>query len=303
MRVLVTNNKLNELGGSETYAYTLLKELHSRPDIDVVGFTTSVGLVANKLVNEGVKITTKLPEDDFDLILCSHTSTAKSIVKLSGFKIQTCHGIYPPLEQPYPGVDAYVSISEEVQKHITNKGYRSKIIFNGVDCERFTSHRDINEKLTSVLSLSQSRELNQVLQQVFSQSGIKFNSLNKFTNPLFEVEGMINQADLVISLGRGVYESMACGRNVLILDRRPYVAGPPLGDGILTQDNFYDYMKNNCSGRYSKKAYNAQTLINEIQKYDKANGKELMAIANKELNIKTQVDKYLSIYHENKKLS
>jgi len=112
MKILVTNNTLEGLGGSETYAYALLSELNKRPEIDVYGFGTRLGIIAKKLSENGVKITTNL-KDEYDLVLSSHNSTTKLIKNFTCKKVQTCHGIYPALEQPDTGMDNYVSISEE----------------------------------------------------------------------------------------------------------------------------------------------------------------------------------------------
>lgn len=52
MKILVTNNTLRDLGGSETYAYTLINELNNRDDITVHGYSSNVGFIGNLLTNK-----------------------------------------------------------------------------------------------------------------------------------------------------------------------------------------------------------------------------------------------------------
>lgn len=294
MNVLVTNNTLAGLGGSETYAYTLIRELHSRPDINVTGFSRNIGMIGNKLKEQGINIINKAV-GDYDLILASHTTTIPFIKGLKGTKIQTCHGIYDNAEQPVMGMDGYVGISQEVYDHLYEKGIVSTVIHNGIDCDRFKSTTPLNKELKSILSLTHSVELNGMLQNVCDKMGIKLKLLNKLKNPIFNVEDEINKSDLVVSLGRGVYESLACGRNVLILDKRPYIKAPPLGDGLIFPNNMNDFIKNNCSGRYSYRNYNEELIEAELLKYDSSLGDFGREYALKNLNIKHQADKYLNI--------
>ena len=192
-------------------------------------------------------------------------------------------------------MDSYVSISEEVEKHLTKLRFKSTIIHNGINCDRFKPIKPINKNIKSILSLAQSDVLNNKIRKVCDKMGIKLYCLNKFKNPIFNVENMINEVDMVISLGRGAYESMACGRNVMILDKRPYINKPPLGDGLLTEDNISDIIKNNCSGRFSNTIYDENMIEKEIMKYDSKLGDFCREYALNSLNIKYQVDKYLKL--------
>lgn len=298
MKVLVTNNTLRDLGGSETAAYALIDELNKRKDIQVFGFSPNIGYIGDLLKNKGIVISNNISiVDKYDLILASHLSTIEYVRNLSGFKIQTCHGVFMPIEQPARGMNKYVAISEEVMNHLSSLGYDSTIIHNGVDCERFMPKNKINENVRTILSLAQSDELNRIIKKVCDKMGIKLFTLNKFINPIFNVEDHINQSDLVISLGRGAFESMACGRNVIVLDKRPYVNRPPIGDGLITKDNIDNILKNNCSGRYSNKIYTEVEIENEIKKYDYKLGDFCREYALENFNIVKQVDKYLSLLY------
>lgn len=299
MKILVTNNTLKGIGGSETYAYALINELNNREGIEVHGFSKNIGLISEKLRQIGVKITTT-PIDEYDLVLASHTSTIRFIKNFNAVKIQTCHGVYPKVEQPIKGVDIYVSISDEVKNHLKMNGYESKIIHNGVDCDRFKPLNSINKDLKRILSLSHSESLNNDIRLICNKLNIEFKTLNKYKNPIFNVEDEINKSDMVITIGRGVYESMACSRNVLILDERHYLDKPPLGDGLVTPHNISDFIKNNCSGRYSGVIFDSKLIEESIRRYDPTLGDDNRDYVVNNLNIKSKVDEYLKLYDDYK---
>ena len=296
MKILVTNNTLGSPGGSETYAYALISELHNR-GIDVEALTaSSVGIIATKLTEKGIKISRgAAKERSYDLILASHLSSHPIINNLQGKKIQTCHGPMHHLEQPMSGIDGYVSVSEEVQAHLQSKNIQSSVIYNGVDVDRFSPKKPIGDSVKSVLSLSQHGPFNTFLKKMFEKRGIAFKSLNKFASPVFNVEDYINEADLVISIGRGVYEAMSCGRPVLCLDNRQYMGAIPTGEGLLTENNMTECLKNNCTGRRYKISFNEQSIIQEIEKYNPSIGEWARQFVLNNLAISKQVDKYLSL--------
>jgi glycosyltransferase involved in cell wall biosynthesis len=295
MNILVGNNTLSNLGGSETYVYTFILELKKR-GYNVEAFSgTDLGLVANKLEKQGITCNLVPSKKEYDIIFTSHTSTVNKIKDIKGLKIQTCHGIYHPLEKPAKFIDKYVSITKEVSDSLYTHNLSSTIIYNGINCDRFKPVKPINNELTKVLSLSQSEEVNKMLKEACNRIGVEFIAHNKFINPVFNIEEVINDVDLVVSLGRGAYEAMACGRPVLVLDKRPYINKPPIGDGLITPDTINEYIKNNCSGRYSNKVYDVNSIVYELQKYDSSLGEFSREFALNELNITKQVDKYLSL--------
>lgn len=296
MNILVTNNTFGHIGGSETYAYTFIEELIRRGfNVDALPGHNVNGKIGDMVRGLGVDITPNPKHDNYDMVLGSHTSTMVKVKNLTCPIVQTCHGVYVSPEQPSPYANIHVSISEEVKNHLQQKGYESTIIYNGVNLERFKPIRKINKELKVVLSLSQHQPMNNVLKRVCDRLGLQFKYRNKFSNPIFNIENEINEADLVVTLGRGAYEAMACARSVLVLDQRPYVPKPPIGDGMVTIDNINDLMKYNCSGRLTNEVYDEQKILNELKKYDYTVGDFLRDFAERELDIKKQVDKYLNL--------
>ena len=286
MKVLVANNFLFEKGGSETFCYALIQEL-KRMGHDVEYFTFFKGEVSEKIeIDLEVSYMSK---SKYDLILANHYTCVRYLAH-RGKIIQTCHGIFPSLEQPSKYADGYVSISEEVANHLLKQGIKSRIIHNGINCDRYCIKTPLSIQLNKVLSLCQSDTANAALKDACELLEVNFKQLNKYKNPIWDVEDAINEADLVVGLGRSAYEAMACGRNVLVFDKRKY--SESYSDGYLNQGNINNSIINNCSGRFYKKKLNVKELVIELQKYNPQDGFFLRNYALDNLNIKIQVEKY-----------
>ncbi|MFW5831563.1 MAG: glycosyltransferase [Prolixibacteraceae bacterium] len=297
MKILITNHWLKKLGGSETFTYTLVKAAKEwGADVDLM--TVFEGMVSDRVRKDlGVR-TVYSPNYTYDMILANHHSTVEIChQKQLGPIIQTCHGIIPKLEQPSQFADAFVAISEEVERHIKSiYAYPVlSVIRNSIDTERFKDRTLLAPGIKSVLSLSHSEKLNAELKEIFNRKGIQFKALNKFKNPVWDVEKEIWQHDLVISLGRGAYEAFACGRPVLVLDHRPYQE--LLSDGMATPDNMYQLATCNFSGRYFRKTGNLQQLINrELELYNDDNQVYYRHWAVENLDYRKNFEKYLELW-------
>src|SRR5690606_9890131 len=125
---------------------------------DVEYFTFRRGIISERIERElNVKY---MASKRYDLILANHNSTVAALWKL-GIIIQTCHGIYPYIEQPSIYADGYVAVSEEVQRHLALKGVPSLIIHNGINLVRFSPRSKVSKTLKSVASFCQSDVANE----------------------------------------------------------------------------------------------------------------------------------------------
>ena len=284
-KILLTNNHLYALGGSETWIYTMAKEFERQGhSVDI--YTREEGelseLLGSKKLNE--------LEESYDLILVNHNTCLKDIKNIRGFKIFTSHGIFPPLEQVEVGADAYVGISQEIVDFNKDKGYDLELIHNPVDCCRFSNRKPINKEIKNVLSLGKTEEANEIIREACYDLGINFVSCRG----KFDIENAINDADLVVTLGRGAYEAMACGRPVIVFDWRHYL-GKALGDGYVDATNRDKFLYNNLSGRYSDKEFDKDDLIRELKKYDYKQSDDNREFSKKTFSSKKIAQQYLDI--------
>ena len=289
IRVLVANNHLKGTGGTENYTFALAKAL-LKTGFSVEYFTFEKGLISCKLEEMGVHF---MSQKKYDLILANHYTTVDKLYKY-GFIIQTCHGIFPDLEQPSNKADSYVAISDEIRTYLESKGFNATTINNGIDCDRFNIIKPINPRVKSVLSLCQGEEAVALVKQVCHNHNYKFLVADKFTDNIFSIEALINEADIVIGIGRSLYDAMACGRTVISFDSRSYSGN--LGDGYLDERNIIDSLTCNCSGRRFKKHFNEELLSAEIDKYRVQDGAYLRQFALSNLNVDLNAKKYLDIF-------
>lgn len=288
--ILVATNHLHMLGGSETFTYTLIEELSKRQHYNVEYFTFNKGIVSSKIENNlNVSFMSK---SRYDLILANHNTCVDFLFK-KGFIIQTCHGIYPKLEQPSHRANGFVSISEEVQNHLALKGFSSIKILNGINLIRFKSLKNINTELKTVLSLCQSEEANSFIKSCCDSINVNFIKADKNIENIWEVNELINESDLVIGLGRSAYEAMSCGRPVVVYDNRSYFDS--YGDGYV-KDVLGLSLINNCSGRYFKYKFNEKDLIRELLKYRKDDGLFFRKFSERELDINKNLDLYINYW-------
>jgi len=292
MKILVANNQLKNLGGSETFTFTLIEELVSR-GFNVEYFTFEFGLVSDR-IEQNLQVSFKT-RNKYDLILANHYTCVEELCKL-GYIIQTCHGIFPKLEQPSSKANAYVSISNEVQNHLGALGFPSILIHNSINLERFKPIKPLSDQLTTVLSLCHSEQANEIVEKACLDLDIRFLKAYKYGDAIWNIEDIINEADLVVGLGRSAYEAMACGRPVLVFDNRRYFEA--CGDGYV-KDNLGFSLRNNCSGRYSKQHFTIELFKKELHKYNRIDGTFFRQFAETELNVKINVDRYLRFWQDN----
>ncbi len=288
-KILVATNHLAGVGGSEMYTYDLIKALNVRPNVEVEYFTFDKGVISDK-IEEELHIPF-MKKKRYDLIFANHNSSVKELFSKAPI-IQICHGTIPELEQPSPLADYHIAVSDEISGHLMNLGYANDVILNGIDVQTKKPLRPINNTLQSVLSLCQSDKANAKLKAVCDAKGLDFQAYNKNSNPAVSIEQKINLFDLVVGIGRSIYDAMACGRPSLIYDHRGYNGNK--ADGYLRPENFSKYVMMNCSGRYLNRQYQEKELIRELEKYNPEDGEKLRKIALSELNAYKMADQLLN---------
>ena len=304
MKILITNHELIYPQGSELVVFDLAKELTNKR-MKVIVYSPFCGEVAEKIRANGIEVVENLGRIrgiDFDIIHAQHNVTA---IQARYFFPTTpmvflSHGILPFLEQP-PSIDIniqkYLAVSEEVKNNLTHCGIdESKIVIfrNFADTERFTPKSEIYRKLKRILVISNSfyGEVEKVIKEACQKLELKLEVIGAQTKRVWNVEDYINNADIVITLGRGAIEAMACGRAVIVYGCSMGV----VGDGIITEENVKEIEKNNFSGRRYKRKYTGEELAQELKKYNSAMGIVNRRIVLEKFNLKKRSGELLEIY-------
>ena len=246
MKILLTNYRLGLRGGTETWTMAMFNYLSKNNDVDVY---TSDGV--NILIDASYEM-----KKHYDLAIINHNSCLKELECWDISKrIFTSHGVIPELEKMKPGADHYVAVSEEIQEKFI--GFNPVVIRNPIDTDYFTE-TSINRKLKNILYMN-----NHARKSSWTQKIIKVCQDYDFrilADHHLDVKQQISWADLVLTVGRGCYESLASGKNVIVINQT--------FDGMVTEKNILELRKNNCSGRRFNLEWDAETLREELSKYD-----------------------------------
>lgn len=285
MKILLTNIWLVDAGGTETWTLTMAKEL-IRLGHDVTVFTLHIGKFANQFPCE----VRGDASGHYDLFLCNHRPCWDQLRNKAGVKVFTSHSYLDDLNEfcAYPD-DAVnrVAATEEIQK---KRG--GVLIHNGIDTELFTSTRPPSEKLKTILYLGSSHNERSFFNVRTACKGYEL----ILSNGRPSSPELINQADLVISYGRGALEAMACARNVVSADCRPYVGERLFGAGMITEQNFDTVKLHNFTGRGDPQTFSDSynPLEAEFQKYQAQRGYHLRGRIINDYNVRHTARQYLA---------
>src|SRR3990167_1796407 len=293
MKILLMSPWQEFFPGTEQHVYTMSEEL-KRLGHEVSVFTFLKKTMWAMMSTLGVELLEDEIPDKFDLAIINGNNCLIKAPK-SAFKIFISNGVVPSVEYPIPGADRCVSISEEVQGNLKKYGYESILIRNGVNCNRFNPTKKIGKKLKTILlvnnQISQERPDFQMINQVCNEMGLILLPIGlSCGTSQWEMERWMNESDLVISMGRGVYEAMPCGRNVI-------VSGYGRMVGSVNNKTYPEYLKFNCAGRNIHPLLTKENLKAEFQKYSQEQGDKNRKLALKYNNIENTVQNFLDLYN------
>jgi len=328
MKILVANQTLDILAGSETYILTMATEL-KRLGHEVTAFSPQLGIIATKLEAIGVKCVNTLngdgshqikpfnpvleeAEGKFDVAICAHYEITKEIRrKFSKLPIiAVCHGIIhsnPKTGEIFPehpvtdmNINQYIAVSEEVQNLLKSVyNIDSVVIRNCFDLERFKKEGKLKEKPETILVNSNywgvDGEINDIIKDVAKHYDAKFIGIGANFVPTYETDLVIKDADVVFGMGRSVIEGVCAGKIGVVHGR--WGTG-----GVITPETYKTLKLTNFSGRPVKgegKLLSANEIIEQIdnawnQKTVNAN----YAIIKKENDVKVVAEKLLAIANE-----
>ena len=291
LKLLVATNHLFDFTGSEITALTIANHLAQWHDVTLHARYFSAQFVrkVKDMCFDFVEELDNLPHDAFHAAYTQHHTSAFA-VRHQFPKLPILHaslGVLPYLEQPPVcdlGIYTFLALSEEVRNNIIAQGVPSgsvQIFRNIVDNEKFMPMGEISPEPRRALVLSYKIDAEKMdrIREACARLNI---SVIKTSGPVGaltqeEIAKLINSSDLVFSLGRGVIETMMCGRVPIIFDTFG-------GDGLVTPSNVMSLAENNFSGRKFRIDYSTDDIIKEIRKYRQEFGQTLRAIALREFD-------------------
>lgn len=263
MEILIALYELeNFFGGVQTWSLTMYHALKK------LGHTVSLFTYRSR-INKAYENLPFIHNGAFDLILCSSNVALREIGRFRGRKIFISHGILPRLEQPVKGADIYIAVSEESAKNCKTKGFPvSKIIRNPIDCDRLHSSACQGE-LKTIAFLDRRRRF--VFIDEIKKCGFEVLEIGR--PPIPRPEEYIMKADLVVTRGRGAYEAMAMGKNVIVSGNNSGRSKIEIMDGFVDNETFFRFRQNNLSGRYNQiQVSSVDIFLKEIERYNQKQG-------------------------------
>lgn len=303
MKILLTNQKLTDFAGTETYLFTLAMQL-KRLGHEPVVYSPLLGAAALKLSEAGIRTVddpSQFVGEPFDVMHVHHNSMAVQCrAHLPNVPmVFVSHGVLPVEEQP-PSLDLnisrYIAVSEEVSEHLVSGGVdknQTTIVRNFVDVAHFCPLRPISAHPSRALIISNriTSKARNIIRMTCENLGIELAEIGIGAIPIWETELEINKADIVFALGRGAVEALACGRVVCIFD----YSG---GDGVLTPEILPQSQRFNFSGRYLNQTFTPDTLQVELKKYSQDLGDMGRAWVLQNHNAEQAVPRLLEIYQD-----
>lgn len=303
LRILLTNHHLISYQGSENFTLTIANFL-IRKGHQVSVYSAYIGPLRKDFERMGVTLVSDvrlLKDQHFDIAHVHHHINAYEIRHHFPHLpiVLLCHGIIF-LENPPPldlKISQYLATSERVRDSMVKNGVEKEKIFifrNMVDSEKFYPFSKINHKPQKALILS--NKIDQISENVIRQAckALKIKTLfvgSRFKQVSYEqIPLLINEADLVFSLGRGVIETMLCARIPIIFDYEG-------GDGMVYPSTIAQHMTCNFSGNLYNAHYTIEELIGILQTYQAHDGMQLRQIACDYFAADKQIENLIAIYH------
>lgn len=261
---ILTSSYTLDLAGVPTFTLTMVRELE-RQGHSVTVYSPFGGKLEDKM--NIIRNLDELPTPD--VIVAQHTPCAEVLRDIFPQTplVFYSHGLLPEVEQPPEAdIDLFFAINEEVCQNLMAKGVpveKIRLIRDFVDTQMFSLKKPLNKSLKRVLFISNYKKWKnfKTVEGACKILGVNLKCCGAPYGRCKKVEEAINEADLVVSWGRGILEAMACGRAVISFDKDQ-------GDGYIDEKTYFAARKDNFSGRIFKYSFTPESLAAEMQKYN-----------------------------------
>lgn len=291
MRILTSSIVLDR-SGVPTYTLAMVRELQRRGH-EVYVYSPRGGHFA-----EALQAVSHLNVPTPDAIIAQHTTCAYDMRRAFPNVpfLYSAHGTLPTDEQPPIGiaVDHYIAINTFVRDHLIAHDIpaeRITIVRDFIDTTRFTPREPLRSHTPRVLFISNYKKWRnyRMLSHACADLQLPLKCVGAPYGHSRDLVADINNADLVVSWGRGILEAMSCGRPVLSYDKIH-------GDGYLTKRVYYDSREHNFAWDYAcKYTFDVDLLKQHLQKYNPADGSINRALIEREHDVRTGVHTLLRV--------
>lgn len=324
LKILLGNNTLSLLAGSETWTYTLALQLKAMGH-KVSCFAGELGIISDKLSLAGIRSFKEMSSSNvkpfsivleeevdynYDVIISNHHHIVEYLRRQFPKTpiISTIHGIihvvgdkeiapeHPALSS---GVNQFISVSEEIQQKLRNDyNVDSLIVRNFFDLKKFSfieapALKPRQFLINTNYNSKDDKEI-KAIRDAAKIMGVKVAAVGMNFSQSFDLDGILKESDVVFGMGRSVLEGVAAGRLGIVHGR--WGTG-----GVICESNIEAIRYCNFSGRNSSNGYvsSPQEIVEMVEKYYQPQflswGKDYIA---REHNVIFAAERYVQLARE-----
>lgn len=293
MRILLGNNTLSILAGSETWTVTLARHL-KKLGHDVTCYSPRLGFVSDTLESEGITCVGSLPasgirpfsivlEPDFDarfdVIIANHHDIVTELRARfpDTMIVSTIHGVQHLMDGPrgekvpapeHPAIgkaDVFVSVSEEIQaKLMSDYQQDSLIVRNFFDIPYFKTKRVATPGKPKAILFNtnyatKDDQETKIMAAVARHFGARLLAVGANFVAAKDIRVALEDADVVVGMGRSALEG-ACAERLVIVHGR-WGTGGALNAGNLPKLRACNFSGRDSGGDF----FTVERLIQEIE--------------------------------------
>ncbi|MBJ7356928.1 hypothetical protein [Nocardioides sp.] len=288
MHVVMATPHLVDVGGSETYLYTVAENL-VRLGHEVTVHAPVLGAMAEQVRGVGATVVDEsgLPEA-CDAVLVQDVGTAYAMAdRWPGQpQVYVAHSAYfdlqlPPLV-PVPG-SVVVVMSDRVGARVgaLPGTFETVRLRQPIDAVRLSPRGTVSARPRRAVLLGNylRGEARDALVEAWSAAKVRVVQVGVMTRPTLDVAAAVADADIVVGKGRAVLDAMACGRPAFVYD----VFG---ADGWVTAASYDAFEADAFAGQSQAAVLDRDGLVRALDHYDPAMGR-----VNRELILKHHQDR------------
>jgi hypothetical protein len=304
MRVLITNNTLDNRAGSELYVRDLATALLARGHTPIA-YSTQLGAVASELRAATVPVV-----DDLNRLSVApdvihghhHLETMTALLRFPDVPaISFCHGWIPWEEAPprFPRILRYVAVDYTCLDRLLLEHAipeeKTRVLLNFVDLDRFRPRAPLPQKPGRALFFSNGVDEEHgvsAVRQACQRFGISLDVIGlRHGNPAANPEIILGEYDIVFAKARAALEALAVGSAVILCDAAG--AGPMVTAGELDR-----LRRLNFGLRTLRDPVEPETIAAQLERYDPADAAEVSRRIRACAGRQETIDEVVRIYHE-----
>ena len=272
MRVLLALNALG-IGGTETYVFTVAEVL-DRLGHEPVVYSPEGGPGLETARERGLTVIGAGElGDDFDVALVQDAAVAYEVAERcpGARSVFVAHSeSFDPQSPPQlPGaVDLRVAMNDRVERRLRALDAGGEVVRlrQPIDTDRFKAASPLPEKPGRALLLSNNpfADRQAMLEDACRSAGLELTRVGGSGRQVADPRAALAAADVVIGLGRGILEAMACGRAAFVYDWSG-------GEGWVTPGSYPALEADGFAGR-GETVFDGATLARALGEYDPAMG-------------------------------